>query len=59
MNFQGRTVISSEKISNEYLEVNACGIEHITKKDRGSNREGGRSDYHILYVEKGICHVFF
>ena len=58
MIFQKRMVISSEKLSDEYLEVNACGIEHITKKDRGSNREGGRSDYHILYVEKGTCHVF-
>ena len=48
MIFQKRMVISSEKLSDEYLEVNACGIEHITKKDRGSNREGGRSDYHIL-----------
>lgn len=58
MDYQKRTVISSEKLSDEYLEVNSCGIEHITKKDRGSNRESGRRDYHILYVEKGICHVF-
>jgi len=50
-------IISSEKTSNEYLEVNACGIEHITKQDRGSNRQRGRSDYHILYVEKGICNL--
>ena len=49
--------ISSDKTSTEYLEVNACGIEHISKKDRGSNREKGRSDYHVLYVERGVCHI--
>ena len=47
----------SEKTSEEYLEVNACGIEHITHKDRGSIRPNGRQDYHILYVERGICHL--
>lgn len=50
--------ISSERISDEYLEVNACGIEHITKADRGSNRPRGRSDYHALYVERGFCNLF-
>lgn len=51
-------IISSEKTSNEFLEVNACGIEFISQKDRGSNRPNGRSDYHILYIEKGTCHLW-
>ena len=53
---------SSDRVSDEYLEVNACGIERIYRKKqgkpRGSNRPNGRSDYHILYVEKGVCHLF-
>lgn len=54
---QKKRIISSDKTSTEYLEVNACGIEYITQKGRGSNRPNGRSDYHILYVEKGTCHL--
>lgn len=50
-------VISTDRRSDEYLEVNACGIEHIFDCDRGSKRVNGRSDYHILYVEHGVCHL--
>lgn len=57
MNEYTENIVSSEKSSSEYLEVNACGIEHISQKDRGSNRENGRQDYHILYVERGVCHL--
>ena len=56
--FEQRNKISTDKTSAEYLEVNACGIEHINQKDRGSDRREGRSDYHILYVESGACHLF-
>ena len=48
---------STDKTSGEFLEINAAGIEHITKKDRSSTRTAGRSDYHIIYVEKGFCHI--
>lgn len=58
MEFNEKRKVSSEKTSSEYIEVNACGIEHITKQDRGSKRQNGRSDYHVLYVEKGTCHLF-
>ena len=51
-------IVSSEKTSDEFLEVNSCGIEFISQKDVGSNRPAGRSDYHILYIEKGICHLW-
>ena len=54
---QKKIIISSEKTSDEFLEINACGIELISQKDRGSNRPNGRNDYHILYIEKGICHL--
>ena len=49
---------SSERCSEEYFEVNSCDIEHITMRDLGSDRPNGRSDYHMLYVEHGVCHLF-
>lgn len=58
MNNRTPCLFSSEKLSFEYLEVNSCGIEHISTCDRGSERKNGRSDYHILYVQRGVCHVF-
>ena len=51
-------VYSTDKNSIEYLEINSCGVEHIYKRDRGSNRPEGRKDYHLIYVEKGVLHVF-
>ena len=48
----------SDRISDEYLEVNSCGIEKIFKRDRGSLRPDGRKDYHVIYVEKGILNLF-
>ena len=47
----------TDRNSNEYLEVNSCGIEFINVYDRGSCRPNGRSDYHILYVKRGICRL--
>ncbi len=47
----------SDKVSSEHLEVNSCGIERIYKRDRGSDRPLGRSDYQLIYVEKGVCHL--
>lgn len=48
---------SSERVSDDFLAVNACGVEDISVHDHGSVRKKGRSDYHILYVAKGICHL--
>lgn len=49
--------ISTERTSDEFLEVNSCGIQLISLHDRGSERVHGRRDYHILYVERGVCHL--
>lgn len=49
--------ISSERVTDDFLAVNSCGIEDISLHDHGSVRKKGRSDYHILYVAKGICHL--
>lgn len=48
---------SSERTSDEFLAVNSCGIQHISTYTRGSQRMRGRKDYHILYVERGVCHL--
>lgn len=58
MNETREPIASSDRRSEEYLEVNACSIEYISEYDRGSERLRGRSDYHILYVERGVCHLF-
>lgn len=47
----------SDRVSTEHLEVNSCGIERIYKRDRGSDRPLGRSDYQLIYVEKGVCYL--
>lgn len=52
-----KTTFSSDKISNEFLEVNSCGIDRIKNCDMGSYRPYGRCDYHILYVERGVCNI--
>ncbi len=48
---------TSEKVSNEYLELNSCGIEQLWDCDHSCIRENGRVDYHILYISQGICHA--
>lgn len=48
---------SSEKVSNDYISLNACGRQHLFTKRRGSYRPYGRKDYHILYIAEGKCTV--
>lgn len=48
---------SSEKVSTDYISVNACGRQHLFTKRRGSHRPYGRKDYHILYIAEGRCFV--
>ena len=55
--FTGTLAFTTDRRSDEFLEVNSCGIEFISAYDRGSERLNGRSDYHILYVQRGVCHV--
>lgn len=55
--FTGTLAFTTDRRSDEFLEVNSCGIEFISAYDRGSERLNGRSDYHILYVERGVCHL--
>ena len=48
---------STERTSEEYLALNSCGVQLISLCDRGSRRLSGRRDYHILYVQRGMCYV--
>ena len=57
---KGRIImISTERISDDHLLLNACGIDHINDRARGSLRQHGRIDFHILYIAAGTCHVKF
>ncbi len=48
---------STERLSNDYISINSCGIEQLFETDRGSIRKKGRIDYHILYIEQGVCYL--
>lgn len=50
-------IISSERLSEAYLELNSCGREFLSDRDYKMIRENGRVDYHILYIEKGACSI--
>jgi len=50
-------VISSEKISHRYLEINRCGIQRLSGKEIRILRREGRVDWYILYVMKGQVRV--
>ena len=51
--------ISTEKLSNSFLELNSCGREFLTDKDYTTLRLNGRVDYHILYITRGLCTTEF
>lgn len=48
---------SSERLSDAPLAVNNCGIDRIRGVGAGSRRPKGRIDYHILYIERGVCRL--
>lgn len=50
-------IISTERTSNEFLRLNSCARQYIQSCDVENLRENGRADWHILYIEKGFCHV--
>ena len=50
-------MISTERISDKHLLLNSCGIDHINDVSKGSLRQHGRIDYHILYIASGTCYV--
>lgn len=48
---------TSEKISDEFIYVNNCNSQCIDDFDLGSTRPNGRTDYHLLYIATGYCHI--
>ena len=49
--------VSTEYKSDDYLHLNSCGIQNLKNRDYYTVREGGRIDYHILYVIEGRCYA--
>lgn len=49
-------IISSEKVSDEYLEVNSCSEEVLYYIDYHTKREKGRIDFGLQYVAEGRCY---
>lgn len=44
-----------DPVSDEYLTVNCCGLQHLYGYNTGSTRPSGRRDFHILYITEGVC----
>lgn len=47
------TLVSTDRTSDKYLEVNNVGYHVTAGVDMTTIRPNGRSDYHILYIWKG------
>ena len=52
-------IISSEKESSIFLEVNSCARQLLSDRDYAMHRKYGRVDYHILYITHGLCTAEF
>ena len=46
-------MISSERVTNRYIQLNNCGIEQLWDRNYSCTRELGRKDFHILYITQG------
>ncbi len=49
--------ITSNRVSEDYLHLNCCGIQENRGKLSAAYRPEGRLDYHILYIKEGRCTV--
>ena len=52
-------IISSERESSVFLEVNSCARQLLSDRDYTMLRKDGRVDYHILYITHGLCTTEF
>lgn len=50
-------IISSEKVSDLFLEVNSCERQILSDRDYTMVRSRGRADFHILYITSGFCTI--
>lgn len=49
----------TDRTTNEYLQINSCGIRSVYETDAHVLRSNGRSDYHMLYIKNGNALVSF
>ena len=52
------TATDTQRLSDEYLRLNSCGTEIALNRDIPTHRPSGRIDYHILYIESGVCAIW-
>ena len=50
-------ILSYEKLSDKYLEVNSCGTQQLYDRNYRRHRKDGRCDWHILYITKGRSYL--
>lgn len=50
-------VISTEKLSDDFLCINSCDCQRFSGIVAGSKRLLGRMDYHMLYIAQGTCYA--
>lgn len=50
-------MISTDKSSDKYIEVNSVGIQETSGKRDSCLRKDGRLDHHILYIKEGFCQI--
>lgn len=50
-------MVSTERVSDEFLCINSCDCLRLKGLNVGSCRPNGRVDYQLLYVAKGKCRV--
>lgn len=49
--------ISSEKVSDKFLEINNCNLQQLCKSNYHMLREKGRQDHYMLYILQGVCYL--
>ncbi len=50
-------IFSTEKVSDEFLCLNNCGIQALGNIDIRTHRPNGRVDYYIFYIYSGRCTI--
>lgn len=48
---------SSEKVSDNFFEINHCDVLDLKTHDYQTLRERGRVDYYVMYILRGSCTV--
>lgn len=57
--YDGEKLDTTNFISDKYFEINSCGVQNVSLDFSVTIREKGRVDYHLLFISKGCCEVFY